>query len=275
VGTSLNGFHPVAVISDIRHFHVQQRLNAIIDETVGTANTPFFKLTALESHLAGLDVDTYTHLALQLHHAMTLGGVRKVIIVVYKDFQTEAWEIFDQLRTAQPSLKNMEFYLRRHTEVRKDLQIGRTVVVRCMDWRGSSAGNKSVAERVRDHLDLPQAPYVLSQAGGAGIENAYERHISQRHLDQIVRIVRPELIVLTTHQRCARMFGTDKDAISLNEQQQRLEAASLVYSGEMQCLFNQNGRACPRIREFIQQTDEHHMHGLIELSRSDITAYAM
>ncbi len=268
MGFSCNGFQPVVAITDVRHFHAQSRLNEIVDAVTNTPNTPVFKLTALESRIASLDVDTYTHLALQLEHAMLLGGVTEAIIVVYEDFATSEDAVFARLRAAQPGLAQMKFHLRRHNERRKGLQTGRTIVVRCMDTRGSVRGQPTVAERVQEHLRLPEIPYVFAQAGGSGISDAYELEISLRHLVQMAKKIEPQLIVLTTHERCARMFGAQKDAIPMCEQHRQLDAASLAYRRELEARLHHAGLRCP-IREFLHETDSQLMHGLDEILRFD------
>lgn len=265
MGSSCNGFQPVVAITDVRHFHRESRLNAIVDGVTNVPYTPFFKLTALESRLARRDIDTYTHLALQLHHAMTLGNVAQAIIVVYNDFPTDEKEVFAQLRAAQPSLAQMTFHLRRHTEVRKGLQAGRPIVVRCMDTRGSVSGAPTVAERVRDHLGMSETPYVFAQAGGAGVVDPYERAISLRHLCQMVRKIEPTTIVLTVHERCARMFGAQKDVVPTCDQHAQLHAASLTYRTELEACLRQMGHTC-QILEFLHETDTHQMHRLVEIS---------
>lgn len=266
MGSSANGFQPVVAITDVRHFHRRSRLNTIVDEITKIPSTPVFKLTALESRLASMQIDTYTHLALQLHHAMTLGNVGEAIIVVYEDFPTDEQDVVARLRSAQPGLANMRFHMYRHTEVRKGLQEGRTIVVRCMDTRGSVNGSPTVAERVQSHLHLPEIPYVFAQAGGSGIADPYEREISLRHLGQMVLKINPAKIVLTVHERCARMFGAQKDIVPLCTQHQQLSASSLSYRNGVENLLRSVGHTC-EIIELLHETDASHMHGLVDIPR--------
>ena len=274
MGSSCNGFQPVVTVTDVRHFHKSSRLNQIVDAVTHVPDTPVFKLTALESRIASRDTDTYTHLALQLRHAMTLGGVQEAIIVVYEDFATHAEEIFAHLRAAQPCLAEMKFHLHKHGQMRKGLQTGRTIVVRCMDTRGSVPGRLTVAECVRKHFHLINTPYVFAQAGGPAILSDYEREISLRHLCQMITMIEPEQIVLVAHERCARMFGTEKDSTPLCDQHKQLNAASLAYRNALEARLHRMGRNCP-IREFIHETDAHLMHDLKEIVRlSDVNYHA-